>query len=267
MRKKPRVLTVLCILLMLSGLGVMLYPTLCDRYTQWKLSQEIGQYNQVAAVTKKNYDELWEPAEAYNRYLAEKDRQFVLSEEEAQLIPTLLNPLGNTMLGYIEIPSIYVQLPIYQGTDDRSLQDGAGWWIGSSLPTGGPNTHCVLTAHTGLVKSKMFTDIDRLEPGDTFTLTILDRKLTYRVDKILITEPEDISNLYIQKGRDLVTLYTCYPYGENTQRLLVRGTRISLSDSQPHSGSDQSLTGGQSALLALALLIFLRQSLPQWVHK
>lgn len=226
MKHKSGISTVLFLLLLLIGLGVLLYPTICDRYTQWQLSKEIGRYNQVAEAGKEDYSALWQAAEDYNRTLAEKEAQFMLSEEERELISTLLNPLGNGMIGYITIPKINVNLPVYQGTEEQELQSGAGWWPGSSLPTGGAGTHCIITAHTGLVKAKMFTDVDQLEIGDTFTLSVLDRELTYMVDQVLITTPDDMTELYIRDGKDYVTLYTCYPYGVNTHRLLVRGRRL-----------------------------------------
>lgn len=226
MKRKPGITTILILLLLLAGVGVLLYPTICDRITRWKLSREIGQYNQVAESARQDYSDLWKAAEEYNRYLAGKEFQFILSEEELELIPTLLNPGGNGMMGYITIPKIDVNLPIYQGTEEKELQSGAGWWMGSSLPTGGADTHCIITAHTGLVKAKMFTDVDQLVEGDTFTLSILDRELVYEVDQILVTEPEDMSELYIAEGEDYVTLYTCTPYGVNTHRLLVRGRRV-----------------------------------------
>lgn len=230
MRRRPKVSTVLFVLLMIAGIGVLSYPAVCDRYMKWKLSREIGQYNQVLEGETEDYSKLWEEAEEYNRFLAEKESQFMVSEEEREWIFALLNPLGTGMMGNIRIPKIQVNLPIYQGTEEKELQSGAGWWIGSSLPAGGAGTHCIITAHTGLVKAKMFTDIDQLEIGDSFTLSILDRELLYEVDQILVTEPEDMSELYIKEGEDYVTLYTCTPYGVNTHRLLVRGKRVFLED-------------------------------------
>lgn len=227
MKHKLRVTTLLFFLLLFAGFGVLLYPTLSDIWMRWKLSREIGQYNQVSEAVKEDYKELWEAAEEYNRYLTEKEFQFILSEDERQWISTLLNPQGTGMMGYISIPKIHVNLPIYQGTEEKELQSGAGWWMGSSLPTGGESTHCIITAHTGLVKAKMFTDVDQLVIGDTFTLSILNRELTYEVDQILVVEPEDMSELMIKDGEDYVTLYTCTPYGINSHRLLVRGKRVS----------------------------------------
>ncbi|MCD7751190.1 MAG: class C sortase [Lachnospiraceae bacterium] len=226
-KKKSRLSTVLFILMVIAGLGVMLYPTASDYYNRWRMSQEIAQYNKVAEGTQKDYSELWEAAEEYNRQLAENGQFSVtVTEDEADYIAQFLNPLGTGMMGYLDIPAINVHIPIYQGTDEAALQAGAGFWLGTSLPTGGESTHCVLTAHNGLVKAKMFTDLDQLVIGDTFTLTILDRQLTYEVDQILVVEPDDFSELNIVEGEDYVTLYTCTPYGVNTHRLLVRGHRV-----------------------------------------
>ena len=230
--KKPRLSTVLVGVLFLVGAGVMLCPTMSDLYVRRQLQKELAQYNQVTQGEEADYSELWAAAEDYNRRLAEKDNQFAVSEEEMEEISGLLNPLGTGMMGHIDIEKISVHLPVYQGTEESALQAGAGWWIGTSMPTGGPGTHCVLTAHTGLVRAKMFTDLDQMEEGDTFSLTVLDRVLIYEVDQILITEPEEIEPLLIVDGEDYCTLYTCYPYGVNTERLLVRGHRIPTPETE-----------------------------------
>lgn len=261
MKRKPRLTTVLAILLLLVGLGVLLYPTASDLYTQWRLKKEIGEYSQVAEGYKEDFSKLWQAAEDYNRTLLEKPSQFMLEEGEADLVATLLNPLGTGMLGYIDIPKIDVHLPVYQGTGEKALQSGAGYWLGSSLPTGGPGTHCVITAHTGLVKAKMFTDLDQLEVGDTFSLSVLDRELLYRVDQIRITQPEEMGPLYVVEGEDYFTLYTCYPYGVNTQRLLVRGRRVDSAEDPnvtilnvPFSQADQRILVISLGILLLLIL-------------
>ena len=178
----------------------------------------------------------------------------------------LLNPLGTGMMGHIDIDKISVHLPVYQGTEEAALQAGAGWWIGTSMPTGGEGTHCVLTAHTGLVRAKMFTDLDQMEEGDTFSLTVLDRVLTYEVDQILITEPEEIEPLLIVDGEDYCTLYTCYPYGVNTERLLVRGHRIPTPEKEETvvsvlTESDNwmwAAAAGVAVILVIAAVIIIR---------
>ena len=207
--RKPSWLTgrgILIAVIFLLGLGIFLYPHICDWYYQY-------QFNIQAA-------------REYNERLAKKEEQFLVPAEEREEIDHLLDPWGTGMMGYVDIPKIGVHIPIYHGTEERALQSGAGFWYGTSLPVGGENTHCVLAAHNGLVKAKLFTDLDKLEVGDRFTLDVLNETFTYEVDQILVTLPEETEELYIQNGKDLVTLYTCTPYGVNTHRLLVRGHRV-----------------------------------------
>ena len=258
MKRETR-MNLLILLLVVLGLGVMFFPSISDWYYRWQTSREIAQYNQVAEAAPEDYSQLWEAAEAYNRRLAEGGlfSAGVTPEEQAE-VEQLLNPLGTGMMGYVDIPKIDVHLPIYQGIEEQELQSGAGWWIGTSLPAGGPSTHCVLTAHNGLVRAKMFTDLDQLEMGDTFSLSILDRVLTYEVDQILVTLPNELDPLQIVAGEDYVTLYTCTPYGVNTHRLLVRGHRIPTPEQPAQVSPVQAVTGGMSPLemaVMIALLV------------
>lgn len=272
MKKKPRITTILIILLFLVGLGVLFYPTASDLYYRWQAKQEIEAYNeaagQIAETSGKDYSELWEAAEAYNRQLAQRGNAMMdVSEEEEAEIFNLLNPLGTGMMGSIEIPAIQVNIPIFQGTGEKALQSGAGFWLGTSLPTGGPSTHCVLTAHNGLVKAKMFTDLDKLQMGDQFTLHILDRDLTYQVDQILVTEPEDTSALQIVEGKDYATLYTCTPYGINTHRLLVRGVRVEGDGSSNGTDWNSIILSGWLLGFILFLLLLLLAALFYWKRR
>ncbi|HIS49639.1 MAG TPA: class C sortase [Candidatus Gallacutalibacter pullistercoris] len=272
MKKKPRITTILIILLFLVGLGVLFYPTASDLYYRWQAKREIEAYNeaagQIAEASGKDYSELWEAAEAYNRQLAQRGNAMMdVSEEEEAEIFNLLNPLGTGMMGSIEIPAIQVNIPIFQGTGEKALQSGAGFWLGTSLPTGGPSTHCVITAHNGLVKAKMFTDLDKLQIGDEFTLHILDRDLTYQVDQILVTEPEDTSQLQIIEGKDYVTLYTCTPYGVNTHRLLVRGVRVKDEGSTGMVDWNSMVLSGWLFGLLLFLLLLLLAGLFYWKRR
>ena len=255
MKKKRKISTLLAVLLLIVGLGVLLYPSLSDLYYRWEAEQEIAQYNQVAEATQEDYSDLWAAAEEYNRKLAQGMAFSVAAtaEEEAK-IEQFLNPLGNGMMGYIDIPKINVHLPIYQGIEEQALQAGVGFWPGTSLPTGGPSTHCVLTAHNGLVRAKMFTDLDQLVEGDTFSLSILDRVLTYEVDQILVTEPDEVDALQIVEGQDYVTLYTCTPYGVNTHRLLVRGHRIETPENVNLGNGAVDIIRTQSGMTVLITL-------------
>ena len=254
MKRSTRINLVI-LLMALAGLGLMLFPTISDRIYRWNTSREIAQYNEVAEAAQADYSALWAAAEDFNRRLAQGGAFSAgVTEEGRAEVEQLLNPLGIGMMGYIDIPKIDVHLPIYQGIEESALQAGAGYWIGTSLPTGGESTHCVLTAHNGLVRAKMFTDLDQLEMGDTFSLSILDRVLAYEVDQILVTSPMDLSPLEIVEGEDYVTLYTCTPRGVNTHRLLVRGHRVAdTQEEAPQDSQGQEPDGGEGSLLGRVL--------------
>ena len=158
--------------------------------------------------------------------MAERRNTYTLSDEQMREYESLLDLSGLGIMGYIEIPEIDCSLPVYHGTEESVLQIAVGHIEWTSLPVGGEGTHCVLSGHRGLPSAKLFTNLDKLEPGDVFLLRILDEVLTYEVDQILIVEPQDTSALQIVKGKDYCTLMTCTPYGVNTHRLLVRGHRI-----------------------------------------
>ena len=180
----------------------------------------------------EEYAKILEEAHAYNKALYETDFPLV-DFKDVPGYDEALNVTDNSMIGYLDIDRISVSLPIYHGTSDEVLGRGVGHREGSSLPVGGENTHAVLSAHRGLPSSKLFTDLDRVEIGDTFRITVLDEVLTYQVDFIKIIEPRDISNLQIIEGGDYCTLFTCTPYGINTHRLLVRGIRIETIKEKP----------------------------------
>lgn len=219
--------TILLILIFLVGLSLLLYPTVSDYWNSLHQSRAIAQYaEQVANLDNDVYEQLWADADAYNRTLPGMAQRYVLTDEEKEAYEQLLAPSGTGVMGYIEIPEISCSLPIYHGTDEAVLQIAIGHIEGSSLPVGGESTHCVLSGHRGLPSAKLFTDLDKLDTGDTFILRVLDETLTYEVDRILIVEPYELSALEIEEGRDYCTLVTCTPYGVNTHRLLVRGHRV-----------------------------------------
>ena len=219
--------TILLILIFLVGLSLLLYPTVSDYWNSLHQSRAIAQYaEQVANLDNDVYEQLWADADAYNRTLPGMAQRYVLTDEERDAYKQLLDPSGTGVMGYVEIPEISCSLPIYHGTDEAVLQIAIGHIEGSSLPVGGESTHCVLSGHRGLPSAKLFTDLDKLDTGDTFILRVLDETLTYEVDRILIVEPHELSALEIEEGRDYCTLVTCTPYGVNTHRLLVRGHRV-----------------------------------------
>lgn len=219
--------TIALILVLLAGLSLMLYPLVSDLWNETRQSRAIADYTQaVAAMDDQSYRQLLRDAQAYNAELLDHPDRFYPTEEEISRYEGLLNVAGSGVMGYVEIPSIQVLLPIYHGVDEAVLQTAIGHIEGTSLPVGGESTHCVISGHRGLPSAKLFTDLDQLDLGDTFQLRILDEVLTYEVDQIRIVEPDDLSLLEIEPGEDLCTLVTCTPYGVNSHRLLVRGRRV-----------------------------------------
>ncbi len=219
--------TLLLVLTFLVGLSLLLYPTVSDYWNSLHQSQAIVHYAEaVADIDNNTYQAIWEAARDYNAAIAQAGIHWKLTEAELAAYNTQLAVSNSGVMGYLEIPKIHVNLPIYHGTSEAVLQTGLGHIEGSSLPVGGESTHAVLSGHRGLPSAKLLTDLDEMTTGDTFLLNILDETLTYEVDQILIVEPYDLSALGIAEGRDYCTLVTCTPYGINSHRLLVRGHRI-----------------------------------------
>ena len=225
---------IILILIFLVGLSVMLYPTVSDYVNQKNQSRAVASYSEeVENLSDVDYQAYFDAANDYNRRLAETPDAFYRPEEVSGYTDTL-DVSGTGIMGYITIPKIGVELPVYHGTSDGVLQVAAGHLEGSSLPVGGAGTHAVISAHRGLPSAKLFTNLDELEVGDTFTITVLDRVLTYEVDQISIVLPTETDNLKVVDGKDYVTLMTCTPYGINSHRLLVRGRRIETPDKLKH---------------------------------
>ena len=219
--------TIILLVVFLLGLSLLLYPSFSNYWNSFTSSKAIGSYaEQVAGMEEDRYQRIWESAYAYNQALTTRSNQYILTEEMNGEYQELLNVGGTGIMGYIEIASLGVSLPIYHGTSDAVLQIAVGHLDWTSLPVGGEGTHCVLSGHRGLPSAKLFTNLDKLVVGDTFILRILDEILTYEVDQILIVEPHVTENLHIEAGKDLCTLVTCTPYGINSHRLLVRGHRV-----------------------------------------
>ena len=225
---------IILILIFLVGLSVMLYPTVSDYVNQKNQSRAVASYSEeVENLSDVDYQAYFDAADDYNRRLAETPDAFYRPEKVSGYTDTL-DVSGTGIMGYITISKIGVELPIYHGTSDGVLQVAAGHLEGSSLPVGGAGTHAVISAHRGLPSAKLFTNLDELEVGDTFTITVLDRVLTYEVDQISIVLPTETDLLQPVEGKDYVTLMTCTPYGINTHRLLVRGKRIENAENQKH---------------------------------
>ena len=230
---KKHLSTIALILALLAGVSLLLYPTVSNYWNTRHASRAVADYAQnVQALNRDTYDELLTAAEAYNRSLLTRENAFFLSEAQQTQYDSLLDISGLGIMGYIEIPSINVSLPIYHGTSDSVLQIAVGHLDWTSLPVGGESTHCVLSGHRGLPSAKLFTNLDQIVEGDTFVIRVLDEVLTYEVDRILIVEPDDVTALLIEPGRDLCTLVTCTPYGVNSHRLLVRGHRVETTQAE-----------------------------------
>ena len=218
-------------LIFLAGLGILLYPSISDYLNERNSSRAIAAYNQLAEeLPPEDYTQELEDAAAYNAYLTQFNSLSAAAtaetEREDSPYESLLNVGGDGIMAVIRIPSIDVNLPIYHGTSEGVLQVAAGHYLGSSLPIGGESTHAILTGHRGLPSARLFTDLDRLEVGDIFYIRVLGDILEYEIDQIQTVLPSELDSLGIAKGEDYVTLVTCTPYGINSHRLLVRGTRV-----------------------------------------
>lgn len=229
---KKHLSTILLLLVFILGLAILLYPSISDYWNSMVQSKAIVDYESaIANMTQEDYSAYFEAADAYNAAVAELDFPLMYYDtlderEDLEKYEDILNVDGNGIFGYINIDKIGVQLPIYHGTEASVLNVAVGHLQGSSVPSGGESTHIVLSAHRGLPSAKLFTDLDELEVGDAFTITVLDRVLTYQVHDIEIVLPNEVDSLYVQEGEDLCTLVTCTPYGINTHRLLVHAHRV-----------------------------------------
>lgn len=218
------------IVLLIAGLGILLYPSFSDWWNTRRANSLITEYEQVIADLGEDETEtIRTTAHVYNGTLTGKELPDAFAE--LQLPPdatydSMLNPSGTGYMGTVEVPAIDQNLPIYHYTTPEVLEKGAGHLAGSSLPVGGDTSHCVITAHRGLPSAKLFTDLDRIKEGDVFYLHVLGETLAYEVDQIKTVEPDQTEDLSIVAGQDYCTLVTCTPYAVNTHRLLVRGHRI-----------------------------------------
>jgi sortase A len=244
--KKRKISGILFGLMFLVGFAVAIYPTVSNQWNAYRQSRLITQYeNTVKAMEPEDFSREWEQAEALNDTLIRNNVYGdVFGEDSADLNDTeygrVLNINGDGVMGYLSIPRIGQKLSIYHGTAEEVLQTGVGHLNGTKLPIGGESTHCVLAAHRGLPTARLFTDLDQLQKGDMFYIHILDEVLAYQVDQITdMVDKDDMETLQaalqIEEGQDYVTLFTCTPYGVNTHRLLVRGTRVEYTGEEEAS--------------------------------
>ncbi|ALF28649.1 MULTISPECIES: class C sortase [Streptococcus] len=209
------------------GVGLLVYPSFSDYWNTFHQSRVIMKYaDRVSNMNKDEYARLIKEANQYNQELQKTGIKWNMTDAEKASYNRYLDFESSGVMGYITIPKINVELPIYHGTSDSILQTSIGHIEGSSLPVGGLGSHTILSGHRGLPSARLFTNLDQLAAGDTFTLTVLNETYTYEVDQIRIVEPTDLSSLQLEPGKDYCTLVTCTPYGVNTHRLLVRGHRV-----------------------------------------
>ena len=225
-RVKKKLGTILMFLVLLIGIGLMAYPTVSNWWNSFHQSRAINSYAaRVEEMDPELIEQMLIEAHAYNARLAAGD-EARYDEASHTRYMSLLGPAGDGVMGYIEIDKIGVKLPVAHTVEESVLQRSVGHLEGSSLPVGGEGTHAVLSGHRGLPSARLFTDLANLTEGDTFVLTVLEQTLTYEVDQIRVVLPEEVDDLAVAPGEDYCTLVTCTPYGINTHRLLVRGSRV-----------------------------------------
>lgn len=212
-------------IIMIIGIGLMLYPSITNLVNEGHQTVAIADYNKVTeSLSEKEKEKIWNEALEYNQLLSSNNVMHLNKTNEAAYQKTL-NITGTGIMGYIKIPKCNIELPIYHGTSKEILQVGVGHLEGTSLPVGGKGTHCAVSGHTGLPSSKMFNNITELKEGDLFMIKTLGKTLTYKVDNIKVVLPNDAKSITRVPGKDYCTLITCTPYGVNSHRLLVRGHR------------------------------------------
>lgn len=226
-----RLFTIILVAALIVGLALIAYPSFADYWNSFHQSRAVMSYAEsVANMNEEEYAKILDEARIYNKELAEQGINWTPTDEQKEVYRSELDVDESGIMGYIKIQKINVMLPIYHSTEESVLQTSIGHLEESSLPVGGESSHCMLSGHRGLPSARLFTDLDKMVEGDTFTITVLNETLTYEVDHVWIVEPTDLSHLNIEDGKDYCTLITCTPYGINTHRLLVRGHRIDNVD-------------------------------------
>ena len=233
MSKRKNTIIIICfVLVILLGAGAAAYPLIASINNEHTQSLVQTEYEEkIQQLDPSEIDAALEAAREYNKTISTVQIEDI-DKIKADLPPyeDLLNLANNGIMGYIEIPAIDIDLPIYHGTTGAAMEKGAGHMEGTSLPVGGVGTHAVISAHSGMASAKLFTDLDKLKLGDMFFITVCNQKLAYEVDNIAVVEPTDIDLIRVDTQQDYVTLLTCTPYGVNTHRLLVRGHRVEMAE-------------------------------------
>ena len=224
---KRNLLTVVMTAGLVAGITLLLYPSVANYWNTYHSAKTIMNYSEtVANMDKEDYKRILKSAREYNDRLAETGMKWMLTDAEREEYNKELAIDDTGIMGFVSIPKFHIRCPIYHGTDEELLQRAIGHLEGSSLPVGGKSTHTLVSGHRGLPSAKLFTDLDKVKEGDTWTITVLNETITYECDQVRIVLPDNLSDLNIEEGKDLCTLITCTPYGVNTHRLLVRGHRV-----------------------------------------
>ena len=225
---KDKLSTIVIILMLVTGLLIMLYPTISNYINEQNASRVIDDYNKrYSQMSDEEYQKYLSKYEKYNENLRmAKEIIFINGDAESPEYIELMEMTEDEVMGYLEIEKLEVSLPIYFGTSENVLQKSVGHLEGSSLPIGGNGNHSVIIGHSGIANAEIFSDLDQMEIGDMFSIICFGKKLVYKVDNILVVLPDEIKDLQMVEGKDYVTLLTCTPYAVNTHRLLVRGIRI-----------------------------------------
>lgn len=267
---KNKLFNIIVTLLLIIGVSLVMYPTVADYWNSLHMSRAIAGYvEEVHSLDEQDYTQMIKAARDYNETLADRNRQINPDKDAWKLYTSMLSMTDDGIMGYISIPKIRCELPIYHGTDASVLEVGVGHVAWSSLPIGGDGTHTVLSGHRGLPGSRLFTDIDKLEKGDIFTLKILNEILTYEVDQIQTVLPDELNALSIEKDQDYCTLVTCTPYAVNTHRLLVRGYRIEnrTEETECVDKSQSRESDTKQLLIIIFIAVFICMSFIYFVRK
>jgi len=267
MKKKRAFTTVLLVLVFLGGLSILLYPAISNYWNSLVQTRVVNDYtHRVSQMAPVDRAALLDAAASYNKQLASQSDRFVLTADQMTQYNSILNVSGNGVMGILSIPKIRVRLPIYHGSDPTVLQVGLGHLPGSSFPIGGPGAHAVISGHRGLPSAELLSNINRLVTGDYFQITVLGKTMTYQVDQIKVVLPENMRDLAIEPGQDLVTLVTCTPYGVNSHRLLVRGRRV-YNRAQDLSAQTPLIDTGTVMRIAIVAFMVIAISLSAFLQR
>ncbi len=255
---KHNLLTVLMVCGMLAGVFLLLYPSVANYWNSFHQTRAISEYSEVVStMDRDDQKKIIESAREYNARLAETGMLWNMSESQRAAYNSELSVDGSNVMAVVSIPKFHIRCPIYHGTDESVLQIAVGHLECSSLPVGGEDTHTIVSGHRGLPSARLFTDIDKIKEGDTWTISVLNETLTYECDQIRIVLPDDLSALNIEEGKDLCTLVTCTPYGINTHRLLVRGHRVPNANGSAEVTADAIQTEPVFVALFLAVPVII----------